>query len=46
MTVDTSLTTELLGSVSGPSIEGAEYVTVPAADAGYQVEAHPPTPRE
>lgn len=45
-TVTTSLTTELVDSVSESSIKGAVYVSPAFPDAGYAVVPHPPTERD
>lgn len=45
-TVTTSLTTELLDSVSPSSIEGAVYVSPTFPDAGYAVIPHPASERD
>lgn len=45
-TVTTSLTTELLDSVSQSSIEGAVYESPAFPDAGYAVVPHPATERD
>lgn len=42
-TVTTSLTTELVASVSDSSIPGAVYVSEPLPETGYAIEVHPAT---